>query len=145
MELSSPGLQSRLPGGACRTSRRKILHRQSRCVVYREPFDLAQGKQDKCVQPYMFFSVLTGSITWGVPRILQDEWTSICLLKRLNTEVRSLQRHTNQWVYTEEYEKEHEARMREQQLHGWSRAKKEALIRGDIETLKQLSKKKDLS
>ena len=38
----------------------------------------------------------------------------------------------------------HEARMREQQLHGWSRAKKEALIRGDIETLKQLSKKKDL-
>ena len=27
----------------------------------------------------------------------------------------------------------------------WSRAKKEALIRGDIETLKQLSKKKDLS
>ena len=48
-------------------------------------------------------------------------------------------------VYTEEYENEHEARMREQQLHGWSRAKKEALIRGDIETLKQLSKKKDLS
>ncbi|MBO5592129.1 MAG: GIY-YIG nuclease family protein [Prevotella sp.] len=48
-------------------------------------------------------------------------------------------------VYTEEYENEHEARMREQQLHGWSRAKKEALIRGDIETLKQLSKEKDLS
>lgn len=47
-------------------------------------------------------------------------------------------------VYTEEYENEHEARMREQLLHGWSRAKKEALIRGDIETLKQLSKKKDL-
>jgi predicted GIY-YIG superfamily endonuclease len=42
-------------------------------------------------------------------------------------------------------EAQHEARMREQQLHGWSRAKKEALIRGDIETLKQLSKKKDLS
>ena len=39
-------------------------------------------------------------------------------------------------------EAQHEARMREQQLHGWSRAKKEALIRGDIETLKQLSKKK---
>ena len=45
-------------------------------------------------------------------------------------------------VYTEEYENEHEARMREQQLHGWTRAKKEALIRGDIERLKQLSKKK---
>ena len=42
-------------------------------------------------------------------------------------------------------EAQHEARMREQQLHGWSIAKKEALIRGDIETLKQLSKKKDLS
>ena len=45
-------------------------------------------------------------------------------------------------VYTEEYEDEHEARMREQQLHGWSRAKKEALIRGDLEALKNLSKKK---
>ena len=43
-------------------------------------------------------------------------------------------------VYTEEYEDEHEARMREQQLHGWSRAKKEALIRGDIDALKQLAK-----
>ena len=45
-------------------------------------------------------------------------------------------------VYTEEYEDEHKARMREQQLHGWSRAKKEALIRGDIEELKKLAKKK---
>ena len=45
-------------------------------------------------------------------------------------------------VYTEEYEDEHKARMREQQLHGWSRAKKEALIRGDIEELKRLSKSK---
>lgn len=42
-------------------------------------------------------------------------------------------------VYTEEYENEHEARMREQQLHGWSRAKKEALIRGDIESLVRLA------
>ena len=48
-------------------------------------------------------------------------------------------------VFTEEYEDEHEARMGEQQLHGWTRAKKEALISGDIEKLKQLSKKKDLS
>ena len=31
---------------------------------------------------------------------------------------------------------------REQQLHGWSRAKKEALIRGDIEELKRLAKSK---
>ena len=45
-------------------------------------------------------------------------------------------------VYTEEYEDDHKARMREQQLHGWSRAKKEALIRGDIEALKRLAKSK---
>ena len=45
-------------------------------------------------------------------------------------------------VYTEEYEDEHKARMREQQLHGWSRAKKEALIRGDVDKLKDLSRAK---
>jgi len=45
-------------------------------------------------------------------------------------------------VYTEEYEDDHRARMREQQLHGWSRAKKEALIRGDINKLKDLSRAK---
>ena len=45
-------------------------------------------------------------------------------------------------VYTEEYHTIEEAYKREKQLHGWSRAKKEALIRGDIETLKQLSKSK---
>ena len=45
-------------------------------------------------------------------------------------------------VYTEEYEDDHKARMREQQLHGWSRAKKEALIRGDIDKLKDLSRAK---
>ena len=45
-------------------------------------------------------------------------------------------------VYTEEYEDDHTGRMREQQLHGWSRAKKEALIRGDINKLKDLSRAK---
>ena len=44
-------------------------------------------------------------------------------------------------VYTEEFDDEHKARMRERQLHGWSRAKKEALIGGNIERLKKLSKK----
>lgn len=44
-------------------------------------------------------------------------------------------------VYTEEYDTIHEARLRERQLHKWSQAKKEALINGDIEKLKQLSKK----
>ncbi len=45
-------------------------------------------------------------------------------------------------VYTEEYSTLEEAYKRERQLHGWSRAKKEALMRGDIEALKQLSKSK---
>ena len=45
-------------------------------------------------------------------------------------------------VYTEEFEDEHKGRMREQQLHGWSHAKKDALIRGDIEALKDLSRAK---
>ena len=48
-------------------------------------------------------------------------------------------------VYKEEYQTKEEAYKRERQLHGWSRAKKEALIKGDIEELKRLSKKKDLS
>ena len=45
-------------------------------------------------------------------------------------------------VYTEEFEDEHKGRMREQQLHGWSHAKKDALIRGDLEALKDLSRAK---
>ena len=36
-----------------------------------------------------------------------------------------------------------EARRREAQLKGWSRAKKEALIRGDLETLESLSRSRD--
>ena len=45
-------------------------------------------------------------------------------------------------VYTEEYDTYHQAFKRERQLHGWSRAKKEALIAGDIKKLKELSKSK---
>ena len=45
-------------------------------------------------------------------------------------------------VYTEEYPTFDQAYKRERQLHGWSRAKKEALINGDIELLKQLSNRK---
>lgn len=43
-------------------------------------------------------------------------------------------------IYTEEYQTIEDAFRRERQLHGWSRAKKEALIKGDVELLKQLSK-----
>ena len=35
-----------------------------------------------------------------------------------------------------------EARKREVQVKGWTRLKKEALVRGDIETLKKLSKRR---
>lgn len=45
-------------------------------------------------------------------------------------------------VYTEEYETYQAAFKRERQLHGWSHAKKEAMINGDIELLKELCKKK---
>ena len=45
-------------------------------------------------------------------------------------------------VYTEEYLTLEEAYKRERQLHGWSRAKKDALILGDTEALKRLSKSK---
>lgn len=45
-------------------------------------------------------------------------------------------------VYHEEYDRIEDAFKRERQIHGWSHAKKEALIKGDIELLKQLSKSK---
>ena len=45
-------------------------------------------------------------------------------------------------VYTEEYETYQAAFKRERQLHGWSHAKKEALIEGNTDLLKASSKKK---
>lgn len=48
--------------------------------------------------------------------------------------------HPLQLVYKEEYDTYAEAFRRERQLHKWSIAKKEALIAGDIELLKALSK-----
>ena len=41
-------------------------------------------------------------------------------------------------VYQERYTTLQEAMKREKQLKGWTRAKKEALINGDLETLKRL-------
>ena len=43
-------------------------------------------------------------------------------------------------VFVEEFASEHEAFMRERQVKGWSRAKKEALIHGDFGALVRLSK-----
>ena len=45
-------------------------------------------------------------------------------------------------VYKEEYSSIEQAFARERQLHGWSRAKKEALIKGELSSLKELSTKK---
>ena len=45
-------------------------------------------------------------------------------------------------VYKEEFSSIEMAFARERQLHGWSRAKKEALIKGEFSSLKELSTKK---
>lgn len=45
-------------------------------------------------------------------------------------------------VYSEKYETRTLAMRRELQLKGWSKAKKEALIAGDLVQLKNLSKRK---
>ncbi|HEY2987964.1 MAG TPA: GIY-YIG nuclease family protein [Candidatus Binatia bacterium] len=45
-------------------------------------------------------------------------------------------------VYSERFRSEQEALTRERQLKRWSRAKKEALIAGDLEKLKYLSKRR---
>ena len=41
-------------------------------------------------------------------------------------------------VYTEEFPTRTEARRREHQLKGWTRRKKEAIVAGDLDTLKRL-------
>ena len=45
-------------------------------------------------------------------------------------------------VYHESHKEENSAMTRERQIKKWSRAKKEALIAGDMDNLKQLSKRK---
>jgi len=46
-------------------------------------------------------------------------------------------------LYRQEFSTEVEAMKRERQLKRWTRAKKEALIRGDLEKLQELSKSRD--
>lgn len=52
------------------------------------------------------------------------------------------QRRPVELVYSEEYSSINDAISREKQLQGWSRKKKEALIRGDLEKLHILAMKK---
>ena len=46
-------------------------------------------------------------------------------------------------VHSEEFETFVEARKREAQIKRWSRAKKEALVSGNLDTLRRLSKRRD--
>ncbi|MFH1909637.1 MAG: GIY-YIG nuclease family protein [bacterium] len=46
--------------------------------------------------------------------------------------------HNFKVVYTETFHKRNDAMKREKQLKSWSRAKKEALISGDLDLLKKL-------
>ena len=66
-------------------------------------------------------------------------------LKRHNAGYASEYTHLHrpvELVYKEEYDTYQEAFRRERQLKKWTLAKKEALIAGDIEKLKELSKSK---
>ena len=45
-------------------------------------------------------------------------------------------------VYSEEYDRVADAYYREKQVQGWSRLKREALIKGEYATLPELAKKK---
>lgn len=48
-------------------------------------------------------------------------------------------------VYSQEFPTEHDPFLREQQVKGWSRAKKAALIRGDFQALVALSRARSSS
>lgn len=66
-------------------------------------------------------------------------------LKRHNAGYASEYTHLHkpiELVYKEEYDTYQEAFKRERQLKKWSHSKKEALIAGDLEKLKELSKSK---
>ena len=68
-------------------------------------------------------------------------------LARLRQHVSKQSFYTKQFsdiklVYAEKYTSKHTAAVREKQLKGWTKAKKEALISGNLELLKKLSKRK---
>jgi predicted GIY-YIG superfamily endonuclease len=44
-------------------------------------------------------------------------------------------------VWQQDFSTEHEAFLRERQVKGWSRAKKEALVRGDFDAIHELVKR----
>lgn len=52
----------------------------------------------------------------------------------------TIKRRPVSMVYVEQRDRLEDAFARERQLHGWSRAKKEALMAGDVAGLKRLSR-----
>lgn len=79
-------------------------------------------------------SYYVGSIEDLIRRIKQHQGGYGCSYTKLHRPVKL--------VYREEYDTFQQAFKRERQIHGWSKAKKEALIKGDIQTLQKLSKNK---
>ena len=82
-------------------------------------------------------SYYTGSTNHLVLRLAEHQAGEGCAYtrKRLPVEL----------VFSQEFASEHEAFLRERQVKGWSRAKKEALIRGDFDAPARLSKSRSPS
>ena len=51
--------------------------------------------------------------------------------------------HAERLIYAEEFPTRTQAEARERQIKGWTRAKKEALIRGDFDALRALARGRD--
>lgn len=95
-------------------------------------------------------SVLAGYKMWYIYILLCDQETfyigiTMDVDKRLKEHRSKTSFFTKKFsdlklVYKEKYLTKAEARSRERQLKGWTKAKKKALIKGDIDLLKQLSK-----
>jgi len=87
--------------------------------------------------------------------ILRCSDNSLCIGHITNVEARvrahnmgagwmhTFQRLPIELVYPEPHPTRHAAIRRERQLKGWSRRKKEALIRGDLDRLQILSKRRN--
>ena len=72
--------------------------------------------------------------------------TSNCY-RRVKEHNEGLSAHTRrfcpwQLVYVENYERDVDAFRRERQLKGWTKAKKYALVKGNLERLKNLSRRR---
>jgi putative endonuclease len=82
-------------------------------------------------------SYYTGSTTDLALRVAEHQAGERCTYTRRRLPVKL--------VYMQEFPSEHQAFLRERQVKGWSRAKKEALIRGDFDALRSLSRARSRS